>query len=227
MTAATHAWSSTLQPSSQTPSCENWQSSEHTTGAGYMGALAGLNGGNGGMGGAGTEGGEGGSTLTSPHRSFGALKNAWTSSIVPPTYTLGLPFSDSPVISSKVFCTAPAKPRARICRPAVERLSARGGLPRLHQCSISARTCSARPESSIRLSSARTVAAASMAILSPPWIGLCCPSESSSTNFRTPGRPPWRSKSAAACSAADIDVEPAGRGGSSACSGVAGVPLTA
>ena len=206
MTAATHAGSLASQPSSQAPSWENWQSSEHNTGAGYMGALAGLKGGDGGMGGAGTEGGEGGSTLTSPHRSFGALKKASTSSIVPPMYTLALPLSDSPTITSKVCCTAPAKPSARICRPAVHRLNAKGlGLPRLH----GARTCTASPESSIRLSSARMVAAASMAILSPPCTGLCCPSESSSTNFRTPGRPPWRSMSAAACSAADIDVEPA------------------
>ena len=35
---------------------------------------------------------------------------------------------------------------------------------------------------------------------------------SSITNFRTPGRPPWRSMLAAACSAADIDVEPAADG---------------
>ena len=148
-------------------------------------------------------------SLTSSHRSFGALKKALTSSIVPPTYTLGMPFTDSPVITSKVGCTAPAKPSARICRPVAHRLNAkRGGLPRLR----GAQTCTAIPESSIRLLSARKVAAASMAILSPPCIGLCCPSESSSTNFRTPGRPPCRSMLAAACSAADIDVEPAAGG---------------
>ena len=98
-----------------------------------MGALAGLSGGNGGTGGAGTEGGEGGSTLTSPHRSFGPLKKSSTSAIVSPTYALGLPFGDSPAIISKVFCAAAAKPRARICRPAVDRFNAKGGgLPRLH-----------------------------------------------------------------------------------------------
>ena len=174
-----------------------------------MGALAGLDGGGGGLDGAGTEGGEGGSTAASPHRSFGPPKKAETSSMLPPTYTLGLPFSGSPAITSKVVCTAPAKPRARICRPVVDRLNAKGGgLPRLH----GARTCTGRPESSIRLLSVRTVTAASMAILSPPWIGLCCPSESNSTNFRTPGRPPWRNRSAPAYSAADIDVEPAAEG---------------
>ena len=210
MTAATHAGSFALQPSSQNPSWENWQSSEHNTGAGFMGASAGLKGGDGRTGGAGIEGGEGGLSLTSSHRSFGALKKALTSSIVPPTYTLGMPFTDSPVITSKVCCTAPAKPSARICRPAAHRLNNAkgGGLPRLR----GAQTCTAMPESSIRLLSARKVAAASMAILSPPCIGLCCPSESSSTNFRTPGRPPWRSMLAAACSAADIDVEPAADG---------------
>ena len=149
-------------------------------------------------------------SLTSSHRSFGALKKALTSSIVPPTYTLGMPFTDSPVITSKVCCTAPAKPSARICRPAAHRLNNAkgGGLPRL----CGAQTCTAMPESSIRLLSLRKVNAASMAILSPPCIGLCCPSESSITNFRTPGRPPWRSMLAAACSAADIDVEPAADG---------------
>ena len=88
-----------------------------------MGALAGLDGGGGGLGGAGTEGGEGGSTLTSPHRSFGPLKKSSTSAIVSPTYALGLPFGDSPAIISKVFCAAAAKPRARICRSAVDRLN--------------------------------------------------------------------------------------------------------
>ena len=123
MTAATHAGSFALQPSSQNPSWENWQSSEHNTGAGFMGASAGLKGGDGRTGGAGIEGGEGGLSLTSSHRSFGALKKALTSSIVPPTYTLGMPFTDSPVITSKVCCTAPAKPSARICRPAAHRLN--------------------------------------------------------------------------------------------------------
>lgn len=210
MTAATHAGSFALQPSSQTPSWENWQSSAHNTGAGCMGASAGLKGGDGRTGGAGIEGGEGGLSLTSSHRSFGAFTKASTSSIVPPTYTLGMPFTDLPVITSKVCSTAPAKPSARICRPAAHRLNNAkgGGLPRLR----GAQTCNAVPESSIRLLSARKVTAASMAILSPPCIGLCCPSESSSTSFRTPGRPPWRSMLAAACSAADIDVEPAADG---------------
>ena len=71
------------------------------------------------------------------------------------------------------------------------------------------RTCIASPEASTRLLSARTAAAASMATLSPPWIGLCCPSDSSSTNLRTPARPPSRSKLVPACSAAEMDVEPA------------------
>eukprot|EP00964_Phaeocystis_antarctica_P033381 scaffold18942_cov63-Phaeocystis_antarctica.AAC.12 len=88
-----------------------------------MGALAGPNGGDGAMGGAGTEGGEGGSSFASTHRSFGPLKNAETSSMLEPTYTLGLPFSDSPAMISKVVCTAAAKPRARICRSAVDRLN--------------------------------------------------------------------------------------------------------
>ena len=212
MTAATHAGSFALQPSSQNPSWENWQSSEHNTGAGYMGASAGLKGGAGRTGGAGIEGGEGGLSFTSSHRLTWRLLNKKfsTSSIVAPTYTLGMPFTDSPVITSKVCCTAPAKPSARICRPAAHRLNNAkgGGLPRLR----GAQTCTAMPESSIRLLSPRKANAASMAILSPPCIGLCCPSESSITNFRTPGRPPWRSMLAAACSAADIDVEPAADG---------------
>ena len=212
MTASTHAGSSGSQPSSQTPSPENWQSSEHNTGAGYMGASAGLKGGAGRTGGAGIEGGEGGLSFTSSHRLTWRLLNKKfsTSSIVAPTYTLGMPFTDSPVITSKVCCTAPAKPSARICRPAAHRLNNAkgGGLPRLR----GAQTCTAMPESSIRLLSPRKANAASMAILSPPCIGLCCPSESSITNFRTPGRPPCRSMLAAACSAADIDVEPAAGG---------------
>ena len=138
MTAATHEGSSTSQPSSQMPSPANWQSSEHKTGAGYQGASAGLDGGDGGMGGAGIEGGAGDSILTSPHRSFGAVRKASTSAIVAPTYALGFPFSDAPAITAKVSCTAPAKPRARICQQVRARLNIGGRghaerMPHLHR----------------------------------------------------------------------------------------------
>ena len=90
------------------------------------------------MGGAGIEGGAGDPILTSPHRSFGAVRKASTSAIVAPTYALGFPFSDAPAITAKVSCTAPAKPRARICQQVRARLNIGGRghaerMPHLHR----------------------------------------------------------------------------------------------